>query len=331
MFRLLLASLCVTSAACAASTLDRVKSSHHLRCGIIAEQTDFEWQDTHGNLAPFAADMCRALAASVLGDTAGLQLRGFPDAPHGLQAVHDGSLDVLYGVTPRAEWSLHYGVAFAQPVFFDGLTVMVSVSSGAKTVADLADKPVCFIGNTFTESRIRHAFEQRKISLRPFPFQENGEMEAALVTGHCAAEAADASALAEARTGFHARQASYTILPELLSLDPYAPALPANDTAWQRVVDAAGATLVAAEMDGVTKADVASRVRSASTLPLLQAEGSGAPYGLADGWRLAELAEAGNYGEIFEHDLGSHSPLRLVRGPNRPWSFGGLMWAPPAD
>ncbi len=313
----------------AAGTLDRVKSTHHLRCGIIAEQSDFEWQDTHAGLARFATDMCRALSGAVLGGTAGLQIRGYPDSPHGLQALHDGALDVLYGVTPRAEWALHYGVAFAEPVFFDSQTVMVSATSGIATLGDLADKSVCFIGNTVIENRIRRAFAARNIALRPFPFQETGEMEAALVTGHCKAQTGDASALAAGRTGFHAQQKNFVILPDTLFLDPYAPALAADDTTWLRVIDAAQDTLIEAEEEGVTKANAVARAAAAEPGAFLQSDGSGAPYGLDDGWRATELAQAGDYGEIFDRDLGARSPLRLARGLNRWWSKGGLFWVAP--
>ena len=326
MLRLAILWCLLAANADAASIVDKVRSSHSLRCGIVAEQSDFEWQDTHGNLAPFAMAYCRALAGAVIGGPKGLQVHAFPDSPRALQALHDGTIDVLYGVTPRADWASRYAIGFAQPIFFDGLALLVPIAGGASTLRDLADKPVCFIGNTLTEDRIRQAFAQRHVPFRPFPFQETGEMEAALVTGHCAAETADQSALAVARTGFHAQRASFRILPELLSMDPFAPAVPANDTKWLQVVDAVSFTLVQAEIDGITRAGLA-----AGTAPLLQQAGSGVAFGLPDGWRSAVLAETGNYAELFERELGAGSRLHLERGPNRPWSEGGMMWATPGD
>jgi general L-amino acid transport system substrate-binding protein len=121
------------------------------------------------------------------------------------------------------------------------------------------------------------------------------------------------------------------ILPELLTLDPYVPAVRANDTAWRRAVDASYFTLVQAEQANLTMQNVAARAAEANPSALLEKPGSGAPLGLADGWRAAELAQTGNYGEIYQRDLGDMSPLRLPRGLNRPWAEGGMLWAPPLD
>jgi general L-amino acid transport system substrate-binding protein len=314
---------CLLSAtAQAETTLARVKASGQLRCGVVAQQSDFEWRDTHGDVAAFARDRCRALAASVLGNLSGLQILPAPDTPHGLQALHDGKLDVLYGVTPHADQAVHYGVAYGDPVFFDGQAIMVPAAAGVHTLNDLAGRQICFIGNTQNEAVLKAAFAARNIPFKPFPFQETGEMEAALVTGHCQAETADASTLAADRTGFHGRKHAFEIMPDRLTLDPFVPAVPANDSAWLRVVNAVQYALVRAEQANITQANVApgdDRLTNATEAYAL---------GLPAGWAAAAVRAAGNSGEIFDRDLGA---LGLPRGVNAPWDRGGLFWAPPLD
>ncbi len=304
---LILAALLTSAAAHAQDTLAHIKATGHLRCGVIAQQPDFEKRDTHGNIAAFATDLCRAVAASLPGGVAGLQLQGEPDTPHALAALQAGKLDLVYGVTPSPDWAAKYDVAYGEPVFFDGQAVMVPNALAGAGLPGLAGRQICFIGNTGIETTLTAALRQRNIPFKPFPFQETGEMEAALVTGHCQAETADASALAADRAGFHARQRDFAILPDRLTLDPYVPALPANDTAWVNAVNAVQFSLIRAEQDGITQADAARQGDVAA----------------------ASVTAVGNYGEIFERDLGTRSPLRLSRGPNRPWTQGGLLWAPP--
>lgn len=325
-------AFCLTATSAHASDiLVQVRHSGQLRCGNVAEQDDFDKLDTHGNVGPLGNDMCHALAAAVLGSVSGLVQQGYPDGPHGLEALRTGKIDVLYGVSPRADWAWHYGAAYAQPVFYDGQTLLVHASSGIAGVRDLAGRQVCFIGNTTAEHAVTDALRQRHIDFKPFPFEETGEMEAALVDGHCQAQAGDASALAAGRTGFHALQGVYVILPDRLTLDPYVPAVPANDTAWARAVDAVTYALVAAEIEGVTQANVAARAAASDAGGLLRRRGGGFTFGLPDGWAEAAIRTVGNYGEMFERDLGARSAMRLPRGVNVPWPQGGMLWAPPFE
>ncbi len=338
-FRTILTFLWVASVATAATsaraedTLSRIQHSNRLRCGNIAEQTDFDKRDTHGNVGRLGNDMCHALAAAVLGGSTGLVQQGYPDGPHGLEALRTGKIDVLYGVSPHADWAWHYAAAYGQPIFYDGQSLLVHQAAGIKSLQDLAGHQVCFIGNTEAERSVTRALRQRHIDFKPFPFEETGEMEAALVDGHCQAEANDVSALAEGRTGFHARQLAYVILPDRLTLDPYVPALPANDTAWARAVDAVTFALIEAEIEGVTQANVAARAAApdAQARGLLRRRGGGFVFGLPDGWATAAIGAVGNYGEMFERDLGAKSAMRMPRGVNVPWSEGGMLWAPPFE
>ncbi len=329
----LAALLATTVSAHAADTLAHIKQSGQLRCGNIAEQDDFEKRDSHGNVGRFGTEMCHALAAAVLGGTTGLIQQGYPDGPHGLEALRTGKIDVLYGVSPYRDWAWHYGVAYGQPVFYDGQSFLVHVNAGIASLADLAGKQVCFIANTPAEQAATTALHQANIAFKPFPFEEMGEMQAALVDGHCQAQAGDATALAAGRTGFHSLQQKFIILPERLTLDPYVPAIPANDTVWARVVDAVFFALVQAEIQGVTQANVTQREGSADRADqlLLRRRGSGFTLGLPDGWVTQVIKTVGNYGELYNRTLGPASDLRLPPGANAPWSKGGLLWAPPAE
>jgi general L-amino acid transport system substrate-binding protein len=159
-----------------------------------------------------------------------------------------------------------------------------------------------------------------------------GEMEAALVDGRCRAMTADASKIARGRTGFHAQVQNFVVLPELITLDPLSPVIAAGDAEWARVVDWTGYALVEAEILGITQAnaDGLSRTGDDTIRTLLGTRhGLGWPLGLADGWGLKLIDAVGNYGELFARDLGEKSRFDLARGLNKPWTQGGLLWAPP--
>jgi len=167
----------------------------------------------------------------------------------------------------------------------------------------------------------------------PFPFEEQGEMEAALVSGHCAAMTGDISQLANARAAFHGRVNNFKILPETITLDPLAPAYAQGDPRWGDIVNWVISALIQAEASGVTQINV--DVMRASEDPvvsrlLTKAGGVGRALGLDDDWAVHVIKAVGNYGEIFERDLGQRSPFKLDRGINALWTKGGLMYPRPS-
>jgi len=329
---LLAAAFCLTSicAASAGGQLEAVKSAGELACGVVREDYDYSKEQTHGNLSALGTDICKAVAAAVLGENAKLKVSSFPDEQHGLEALRAGKLAVLAGATPRVTMGAIYGVAFSQPFFFDGQGFMTPKTAGIKTLADLTDKQVCFIGNTEAESVLDAVLRGRGINFRPFSFEEQGEMEAALFTGHCAAMTGDLSQLANSRAAFHAR--NFVILPEIVTLDPLAAAFRDGDPQWAAIVNWTMYALIQAEASGVTRANVDAMSTSEDLTVnrwLTKAGGLGRALGLDDDWAVHVIKAVGNYGEMFDRDVGKNSPLQFERGMNALWTEGGMIYPLP--
>jgi general L-amino acid transport system substrate-binding protein len=322
--------LCLTTSAQAA-TLDHVKATGHLSCGLVTEISDETKADTHGNLSALGQQFCRAVGAAVLGAKPTLRLRGFPTAALAYQALQHGEIDLMVGDTPQAGIARRYDVAFTQPIFFDGQGLMVHKDHGIAGLADLAGKSVCFIGNTDADARLTTAAADAHIKVNRFPFEEIGEMEAALVDGPCAAETHDVSKLAVDRTAFHGMIHDFVILPDRLSLDPYAPVVRNDDPAWHRIIDGVLFALVQAEQEGVTQANAASlRTSTDPTILSLVGTRSADAWGLnlPGDWSYQVIETVGNYGEMLARTTGEQSLLHLPRGPNALAGRGGLVWAP---
>ena len=304
----------------AGTTLEGVRTEGVLTCGLTRSEADYSKTEAHGDLASFGLDFCRAVAAATLRDAKKIRLKSFPDEPHGLKAAGASEVALLIGATPDAASGKAFGVGFGSPVFDDGQGFLVNRKDGISSLADLARQQVCFISNTSAEIGLQ-TLSARGIRFLPFPFEEMGEMEAALVTGHCAAMTGDVSMLAVERTGFHARANDYVILSEIIGEDPFSPAYPVGDAQWAAIVNGVTAALHEADRLGVTQAD-ATRMAGNGDPAGVQfsswAPGIGRDLGLDDMWAIRVIAAVGNYGELFDRDLGAHSPLRLVRGQSVP-------------
>ena len=324
---------CMAATAChAGPVLDHVRAAGTLACGSINEPGDYDKDDTHGNTSAFGADICRAVASAVFGDPSRVTVTAFPDEADGMAAIQGGRIALLVGATPNPGLGRRYGIVFGQPLLFDGQGFLVRRNSGIATLADLAGKTVCFIGNTDAEVQAHRALESRGIKFLPFPFEEVGEMEAALVTGHCQAETGDVSKIAEGRTGFHGQIGNYVVLPEQVTLDPLSPVIAAGDAEWARVVDWTVYGLIEAEVLGITQSNAEAMGRTgsdAARMLLGTRRGMAWPLDLPEGWGLKLINAVGNYGEVFARDLGDKSRIGLDRGLNKPWTQGGLLWAPP--
>ncbi|HUB65328.1 MAG TPA: transporter substrate-binding domain-containing protein [Methylocella sp.] len=300
-------------AAAAGTTLDGVRAKGTLACGLIRAEADYSKNEDHGDLSLFGADFCRAVAAAVLGEAQKIRILSFPDEPAGLKAVGAGEVALAVGATPDAVSGKAFSVGFGSPVFDDGQGFLVNRQDGIASLSDLAGKPVCFIANTSAETGLG-TLTARGIRYRPFPFEERGEMEAALVTGHCAAMTGDVSMLAVERIAFHARAKDYVILPETIRQDPFAPAFRQGDAQWAAIVNGVTAALREADAKGITRASAVTMAHNTGDPTAKQLLGPGHDLGLDDLWAARVITAVGNYGEMFDRDLGENSPLRLTRG-----------------
>ncbi len=198
--------LACVSLANAASMLDKVKSTRVLSCGLIREEPDYTKLDAHGNCAAFDADFCKAVAVAILGDGARFTLTAYPDQASGLAALRAGEVAFVPTVTPDfSNASVNSAVAFAPAILLDGHGFLVPVSLHLTHGKQLSGKKICFLSETEVEENLHAWVAREEIDFVPSPFQEEGEMAAAFVTGACSALAGDITHLAFTRALFKSR------------------------------------------------------------------------------------------------------------------------------
>ena len=202
------------------ATLAAVQARHRLVCAVIKETIDWNKEDLHGNLSPLSAEICRAMAVAALGRVDAVEIVPAPAEMEALQALRAGTVDVVVGATPRTSVALRLGVDFGRVVFWDAQTIMVHKALGVTQDSGLAGKTLCYIDDTDNAGVVLGAMASQGVKIMPFPFQEEGEMDAGLVGGHCRAMSATASKLAEVRTQFHALVHDFVLLPDRLALVP---------------------------------------------------------------------------------------------------------------
>lgn len=305
-----------------------------LSCGVDFEEPEYTMRDAHGNHSAFDLGLCKAIAVAVLGPNArfnAVPYRAERDALDGL-AAH--TIDVLATGSVNYMNTAAEHVGFARPVFYDSQAFLVNGAGGIHSAADLGGKKVCFLVGTQIEIEVQGYMKRRNIAWLPFPFSEEGEMEAALITGNCDAITADRSQLAYERIAFRGMASKFEILPEVVAKDPLAPAYRPDDLQWAAIVDWVMQALVQAEESGVTQANVAAMRQSRADDPEIQRllgglHGYGQYLGLDDDWAVRVIAAVGNYGELYDRTLGLHSAMLLPRGQNALWTDGGLMIADP--
>jgi len=325
-------ALATTRMAGAETTLDKIRAAGSLACGIDTEEPEYSTEDAHGNHSAFDLDICKAVATAVLGPNAKFTVKPFSDEQDSLKALKSGEIALLATGSPNYINTATAGFGFSKPIFYDYQGFLVNKTMGIRAPKDLAGKKICFLGGTEIEIELQGYMKREKIDWLPFSFQEEGEMEAAFVTGNCAAISADISQLAYERMGFKGTARNFEILPAVIAKDPLAAAYRSDDVQWAAIVNWVMDALIQAEESGVTQGNVAEMRKSDD--PLVQRllgthHGYGKLLGLDDAWGFNLIEAVGNYGEIFERDLGKESKMNLVRGPNNLWTQGGLIYALP--
>jgi general L-amino acid transport system substrate-binding protein len=320
------------------STLARVRAAGVLACGIDQEEPEYSTSDDHGSREAFDADLCQAVAVAVLGEHARVRVVDYPDDQTTMEALHAGAVDLVPTLTDDFTHSVGTHLEFTRPVLWDGVGFLVLGAGPAMQARQLSGKKICFIAETTVEESVRAWFVREHLDYVPFPFQEEGEMEAAFATGNCVALAGDRTRLAGTRQLLAQHGKPTRLLPETISKDPLAAAVRDDDPQWAAIVQWVMEALIQAEESGMTRANVASmRAQAEKTNgedPVLWfllggSRQIGSGLGLGDDWVVQVIRATGNYGEIYERDLGSGSALKLPRGENRLVERGGLMVALP--
>lgn len=316
-------------------TLARVRKAGALVCGVVLDEDDISEADTHGNVSKFGADYCRAMAAEIFGDAAKARFVASSDEPAALAALRDGKTDVLFGATPNPVLGMVYHLAYGPPILIDGQGFLVANRLGIRTLNDLGGRNVCFINASPPEQTLYDVLEPRlQKRENRFPYSERGEMEIALLDGHCDAITGDISWMANVQASFNKRASEFSILPETLSIDPMSPTYRAGDLNWAALVDWTVWAVEQAEVHGMTQANVATLSRSID--PVVQRLTGTTPWiggtlGISDDAFRRAVAAVGNAGEIYQRNLGSGSSLGLPRGRSALAEQGGLLWSLPVE
>jgi general L-amino acid transport system substrate-binding protein len=313
-----------------AQTLAHIRQTKTLRCAINQETPEYSTSDDHGHRQAFDADLCRAVAVAILGPAARIAAIPYPDDVATMKALRAGQVDLIPTLTLDLTHAAGPTFTLTAPILYDGVGFLVPIApdqaESAPSAASLDGKKICFLAETEVEVSLRAWFAQQHLHFVPFPFQEEGEMEAAFVTGNCAALAGDLTRLAATRLAFGPLASRYALLPDQISQDPLAAASRPSDPAFAAIVRWTLEVLLQAEALGLTQQNVAAaHLDPDPTIQILsgQTHEIGARLSLANHWAVEVVAAVGNYGEIYARDLGE--PLALPRALNRLYSQGGLM------
>lgn len=316
----------------AGKTLDGIKARGQVVCGVNTGLAGFSFVDSSGRWGGLDVDVCRAVAAAVLGD--GEKVKFVPlNAQQRFTALQSGEIDVLsrnttFTLTRDASLGMHMTAV----TYYDGQGFMVSVKSKIKSARQLKGQTVCVQSGTTTEKNLTDYSRANKLQIKPVVFENFESSTGAYFSGRCVAYTTDASGLASTRNKEARNPADHVILPELISKEPLGPMVRRGDDEWFAIVKWVIYGLLEAEENGITQANVEQM--KTSTDPAVQrilgtGEDTGRLLGLGRDWMARAIKATGNYGEIFERNVGMKSALKLPRGANRLWNQGGLMYAMP--
>jgi general L-amino acid transport system substrate-binding protein len=323
-------AFCATAQA--GATLDAVKKNGAVSCGVSTGLQGFSLADSQGRYAGLDVDICRMVAAAVLGDAG--KVKYVPlSSQQRFTAIQSGEVDILSRTTTwTSQRDTQLGLNFAPVVFYDGQGFMVPKKLGLKSAKELKGATVCVQPGTTTELNLADFFRANKLDFKPVVIEKLEEVEAAYFSGRCDAYTTDRSGLAATRIGKAANPDDHVILPEVISKEPLAPAVRHGDDEWFDIVKWTVYASIEAEEDGITSKNVDEKTKSddPNVKRLLGVTpGMGKAMGLDEKWAYNLIKQVGNYGEVFDRNVGKDSPLKLERGLNDLWTRGGLMYSMP--
>ncbi len=313
------------------SRLDVVKERGKLICGANANLPGFGYLDQSGNYAGFDIDFCKAVAAAIFDDPNAVEYRPLT-AKERFTAVQTGEVDVLIRNTT---WTLgrdtSVGMDFAPVTFYDGQGMMVRKADNIKTLEDLQGATICVTTGTTTELNLADQMRARGIDYTPVVFETADATFGAYEEGRCDAVTTDKSGLVSRRSLLKNPE-EHVILDVTMSKEPLAPAVLQGDSKWRDVITWVVFATIQAEEFGITSQNVDEFKNSDSPeiRRFLGLEGDlGKGLGLTNDFAYRVIKHVGNYGEIYDRNLGPNTPFNLPRGPNNLWTNGGLLYSPP--
>jgi general L-amino acid transport system substrate-binding protein len=317
----------------AGTTFDAVKARGVLNCGVHTGLAGFGAPDDKGEWAGLDVDVCRAVAAAMFGDSKKVKYVPLTTQQR-FTALQSGEIDMLSrNTTVTSQRDTELGLNFGPVNFYDGQGFLISKKlAKVKSAKDLKGATICVLPGTTTELNLTDFFRANKMNFKPVVIEKQDELAAAFFAGRCDAITSDTSQLASMRSAQAPKPEDYTLLPDLISKEPFATAVRHGDDQWFDLVKWTVYAMFEAEERGITSANVdGMKGGSDPTVKRLLGEtpGLGKALGVNEDWAYQIIKQVGNYGESFERNVGSGSKLKLPRGYNQPWTKGGLMYALP--
>ena len=329
---LIAAVMAAAGAAQAGVTLDKVKQAGQISCGVQTGLAGFAAPDSQGRYAGFNVDICRALSAAIFG--AADKVKYIPlTAQQRFTALQSGEVDLLSNnTTDTLQRDTALGLNFAPVVFYDGQGFLVPKKLGVKSAKELNGATICVQPGTTTELNLADYFRSNKMDFKPVVIEKLDEVENAFYSGRCDVFTGDSSALNANRLSRAPNPDDFVILPERISKEPLAPVVRHGDEEWSDIVRWVVYALFDAEEKGITSKNVDEMLKSDD--PNIKrilgvTPGAGKSLGLDEKWAYNAIKLVGNYGEIFDRNLGKDTELKFERGLNNLWTKGGLIYAMP--
>jgi general L-amino acid transport system substrate-binding protein len=322
----------LAAAALSAGTLDDVKEREILNCGVNSGLIGFASKDSRDQWSGFDVDLCRAVAAAVLGD---------PGAVNFVETTNRSRFTLLLGgqidlLARNTTWSfstdVELKVDFAGINYYDGQRFMVPKTLGVSSATELNGRSVCVQPDSKTAMNLNEYFARNNITYESVDVESTAQAQTFYLEGACEVFTADASQLAAIRATFKA-PGEHLLLSDVISKEPLGPVVRHGDDDWGDVVRWVLNALVTAEELGVTSINI-DEMREGTDDPeiarLLGTEGEmGESLGLDAAWAERAIRAGGNYGELFARNIGETTPIGLSRGLNLQWTEGGLLYSPP--
>jgi general L-amino acid transport system substrate-binding protein len=321
----------LSATAASAATLDDVKAKGFVQCGVSQGLPGFSNPDASGAWSGIDVDYCRAVAAAIFGDANAAKFTPL-SAKERFTALQSGEVDIL---SRNTTWTMtrdsNLGLNFAGVTYYDGQGFMVRKDLGVTSALELSGASVCTNTGTTTELNVSDYFRGNKLEYEVVAFEKADEVVAAYDAGRCDVYTTDASGLYAQRLKL-ANPGDHTVLPEIISKEPLGPVVRQGDDQWFNIAKWVLNALINAEELGLTQDNVGSMMGSdnPSVKRLLGEEGTYGEYiGLGNDWAANAIKAVGNYGEMYNRNVGPDTTLGIERGINRLWSDGGLIYAPP--
>ena len=313
-----------------AGTLEDVKKRGTLSCGVSTGLAGFSQKDEKGVWSGLDVDVCRGIAAAVLGDASKVQYKPLT-AKERFTALQSGEIDIL---SRNTTWThtrdTSLGLNFAGTIYYDGAGFMVRKALGVSSATELDGANACIQAGTSTELAISDYFRENKMQYKAVTFDTSDQTRAGFESGRCDFLVSDQSQLYALRIGLQ-NPADAIVLPEVISKEPLGPVVRQGDDAWLNIAKWVVNASIEGEYQGVTSANADEMKANGNPAQkrLLGTEGDlGEKLGLSADWAYQVIKQVGNYSESFERNVGQDSPLKISRGLNAQWNQGGILYSP---